>query len=242
MGGTTGPVSLWEMVQRLSRALSAACVFGLVMTAPVVHAAVPEEGPDTSVDTTVDTTVDDLGRSGAEMRLDEVGRLAGSSPSTAARLGNTMQITDPPPLPPLPLHVMPPHAETGRRVVYSKTNQWVWTVEADGSISMAQPVSGRRTWNQPLPGIYRVFSRSAHTCNITNRHICMRWMVRFTVGPSGDNIGFHEIPHNTQTGRFLQTEAQLGQARSDGCVRMSTAASQFMWNWAPVGTKVVVLP
>jgi hypothetical protein len=231
------------MFQRLVRsALGTTVVFGLIIAAPVVHAAVPDDTPVPDPAETSEISDPVGGRSGADFGIDEVGRLAGSTPTPAGRVGNQMRVTDPPPLPPLPLHIMPPHDESGRRVVYSKTNQWVWTVEEDGFISMAQPVSGRRTWNQPLAGTYRVLSRSAHTCNITNRHICMRWMVRFTVGPDGDNIGFHEIPRNTQTGNFVQTEAQLGQARSAGCIRMSTAGSEFIWNWAPIGTKVVVLP
>ena len=64
-------------------------------------------------------------------------------------------------------------------------------------------------------------------------------MVRFTVGPDGDNIGFHEIPKNN--GVPVQTEAQLGQPLSGGCVRQATPDAEYMWNWAPVGTKVVVL-
>jgi len=222
-GGGRYAAGVFERTARIGVAVMLAV--GLLIAAPI---------------TTVATAGADSADSG--FRLDEVGRLSAPGAASAGRLGNAMRITDPPPLPPPPPWVMPPHGETGRRAVYSKTNQWVWTVEADGTISSAQPVSGRRTWNQPNPGVYQVFSRSPQTCNITNRHICMRWMVRFTVGPSGDNIGFHEIPMNHQTGRFLQTEAQLGQARSDGCVRMSTASAQFMWNWAPVGTTVVVLP
>ena len=67
----------------------------------------------------------------------------------------------------------------------------------------------------------------------------MRWMVRFTRGPSGDNIGFHEIPR--RNGVPLQSDSQLGQALSAGCVRQSTADAQFMWGWAYIGTRVVVI-
>ncbi len=117
----------------------------------------------------------------------------------------------------------------------------VWTVEADGTVSKTHLVSGRRTWNQPLAGTYSVFSRSGYTCNIKNPAICWRYMVRFAKGANGDNIGFHEIPTNTTTGLAVQSVSQLGIALSAGCVRQATPDAQFMWGWAPVGTKVVVL-
>ena len=84
-----------------------------------------------------------------------------------------------------------------------------------------------------------MFSRSSFTCNIKNPSICWRMMVRFTVGPDGDNIGFHEIPK--VNGKPIQSEAQLGQPLSGGCVRQATPDAEHMWAWAPVGTTVVVL-
>ena len=161
--------------------------------------------------------------------------------------GTQAQVTDTLPPPPTttttvaPSWVLPVNSGSGRRVVYSKSHMRVWTVEADGSVSKTHLVSGRRTWNQPTPGTYSVFSRSQYTCNINNPHICWRYMVRFTKGPEGDNIGFHEIPTDTRTGYKLQSLAQLGQALSGGCVRQAPADAAFMWSWAPVGTPVVVL-
>jgi lipoprotein-anchoring transpeptidase ErfK/SrfK len=173
--------------------------------------------------------------------------IATPSPLTPTR-GTQAQVTDTLPPPPTtttttvaPSWVLPANSGTGRRVVYSKSAMRVWTVEADGTVSKTHLVSGRRTWNQPLPGTYNVFSRSGYTCNIKNPAICWRYMVRFAKGPGGDNIGFHEIPTNTSTGRKVQSVSQLGIPLSAGCVRQSTPDAQYMWGWAPVGTKVVVL-
>ncbi len=141
---------------------------------------------------------------------------------------------------PPPTDELPANSGEGRRAVYSKSRQRTWTVEADGTVSRTYLVSGRLTWNQPSPGTYHVFSRSSFTCNIKNPSICWRMMVRFTVGPDGDNIGFHEIPK--VNGKPIQTEAQLGQPLSGGCVRQATPDAEHMWAWAPVGTTVVVLP
>lgn len=158
--------------------------------------------------------------------------------------GTQAQVTEtdpPPPSPPTtaPLDALPLNSGEGRRVVYSKSLQRVWTVEADGSVSKTHRVSGRLTWNQPTPGTYSVFSRSSFTCNIKNPAICWRYMVRFTRGPEGDNIGFHEIPK--KNGVPVQSVSQLGQPLSGGCVRQATPDAVYIWDWAPVGTKVVVL-
>lgn len=164
--------------------------------------------------------------------------------------GTAAQVTDTLPPPPttttttttLPdLSILPANSGSGRRVVYSKSRMRVWTVESNGAVSKTHLVSGRRTWNQPSPGTYNVFSRSRYTCNINNPHICWGYMVRFTKGPGGDNIGFHEIPTNNETGYKLQSISQLGQALSGGCVRQAPWDAAYIWDWAPIGTKVVVL-
>jgi L,D-transpeptidase catalytic domain len=125
---------------------------------------------------------------------------------------------------------------TGRRVVYSKNRMRVWIVDANNVTVRTYRVSGR--FGQPNPGIYQVFSRSSFTCNIDHPNICMRFMVRFAHGPKGDNIGFHEIPK--ENGVPIESDAQLGQALSGGCVRQATADAMYMWDFAGIGTTVVV--
>jgi lipoprotein-anchoring transpeptidase ErfK/SrfK len=63
--------------------------------------------------------------------------------------------------------------------------------------------------------------------------------VRFAYGPGGGRIGFHEIPN--RNGVPLQSAEQLGLPLSGGCVRQSTSDALWVWNWAYIGTKVVVL-
>ena len=124
----------------------------------------------------------------------------------------------------------------GRRVVYSKNQMRVWIVDANNVTIRTYRVSGR--FGQPTPGTYQVFSRSSYTCNIDHPNICMRFMVRFAHGPKGDNIGFHEIPK--ENGVPIESDAQLGQALSGGCVRQASADAIFMWDFAGIGTTVVV--
>ncbi|MDQ3758201.1 MAG: L,D-transpeptidase family protein, partial [Actinomycetota bacterium] len=134
-----------------------------------------------------------------------------------------------PPGPPVPAG-----SGTGRRVVYSVSQQRVWLVDGP-RVDRNYAVSGRR--NFPRPGTYRVFSTSRHSRNGAVR---MEYMVRFTRGPRWA-VGFHSIPVRGD-GRPIQSEAELGSFRSSGCVRQSLADAAYLWNWAPVGTVVVVTP
>ena len=68
----------------------------------------------------------------------------------------------------------------------------------------------------------------------------MTHMVRFAHG-TRLSIGFHGIPRYAN-GQPMQTEAQLGTFRSSGCVRQADHKAEALYNWAPVGTTVVVLP
>lgn len=122
-------------------------------------------------------------------------------------------------------------------MIYSKSLQLVWAVGADEQLVRSYRVSGRM--DQPALGSYKVRSRSAFTCSTSNHDTCMRYMIRFAIGPEGDNIGFHEIP--AHKGVPLQREDQLGTPLSHGCVRQATADAQFLWDFAQMGTTVVVI-
>jgi lipoprotein-anchoring transpeptidase ErfK/SrfK len=227
------------MRTKLGRVAALALVGMAVLTAGAVDTAVQAQEPPPSTSAPAATTLPPAPITTVPPPL----VIDGPIVATPDR-GTQAQVTEtdpPPPSPPTtaPLDALPLNSGDGRRVVYSKSLQRVWTVEADGSVSKTHRVSGRLTWNQPTPGTYSVFSRSSFTCNIKNPAICWRYMVRFTRGPDGDNIGFHEIPK--KNGVPVQSVSQLGQPLSGGCVRQATPDAIYIWDWAPVGTKVVVL-
>jgi lipoprotein-anchoring transpeptidase ErfK/SrfK len=65
----------------------------------------------------------------------------------------------------------------------------------------------------------------------------MEYMVRFARGEWP--YGFHSIPiHPDDTP--LQTPAQLGTHRSGGCVRQLWDDAKTVFEWATVGTRVIV--
>jgi peptidoglycan hydrolase-like protein with peptidoglycan-binding domain len=132
---------------------------------------------------------------------------------------------------------LPANSGTGRRIVYSRAQQRIWAVDEDGRVVKTHLISGRLY--EPYAGTYSVYSRSMYTYSVADPNVKWRYMVRFAYGPGGGRIGFHEIP--TRFGVPLQSESQLGQPLSGGCVRQSTADAIWVWNWAGIGTKVVVL-
>jgi hypothetical protein len=130
----------------------------------------------------------------------------------------------------------PAGSGTGRRIVYSNPFQRVWLVGDDDIVDRTYLVSGRK--GVPSAGTYHVYSRSAVT-SAGHDGITMRKMVRFAHGDKLP-IGFHDIPRRAD-GSPLQTDDDLGGYRSSGCVRQGSADAAYLWDWAPVGTKVVVI-
>lgn len=131
----------------------------------------------------------------------------------------------------------PVNSGSGRRIVYSNSEQRVWMIEEDGGLYGTHKVSGKR--GVPNPGTYSVFSKSsassAHGGSLT-----LPYMTRFARGPDLA-IGFHGIPLR-RNGTPIQSDEELGQYRSAGCVRQNQSDARKLFDWASMGTKVVVLP
>jgi lipoprotein-anchoring transpeptidase ErfK/SrfK len=124
----------------------------------------------------------------------------------------------------------------GKRVFFDISDQQVWLVRPNGTIARTYLVSGSR-YDQLNPGTYRVFSKSAKTTSWNSR-ATMNYMVRFTRGKNAA-IGFHDIPRYPN-GTVAQTLSQLGLPLSDGCIRQRASDAKALWDFAPVGTTVVV--
>ena len=128
----------------------------------------------------------------------------------------------------------PPNSGAGRRVVYCGSCQRVWLIEADGWVYVSYRVSGRR--NYPRAGTFKVIRRINPGWSHTLR---LPYFVGFTYGNTTD-IGFHGIPLNPN-GSQIEPDSQLGTYRSHGCVRESQFFARVMWDWASMGTPVVVV-
>lgn len=131
---------------------------------------------------------------------------------------------------------LPADSGSGKRVVFSKSGQRVWLVNAKGTPVSTYLVSGSLT-NNLHPGRYQVYSRSRWAVGVSDSGV-MQYFVRFAHGPNAA-IGFHSIP--SKLGKPLQKISQLGTPQSHGCIRQKLTDAEQMWGFAKTGTPVVVV-
>ncbi len=134
---------------------------------------------------------------------------------------------------------VPDGSGSGRRVVYDISAQRVWLVADDDVADSSYLVSGSRRGGLLVPGSYTVYSRSRHAVSYNHKET-MNYMVRFAHGEHAA-IGFHDIPALVSDGSLVQSPGQLGTPLSAGCVRQRSTDAQAMWEFADVGTTVVVV-
>jgi lipoprotein-anchoring transpeptidase ErfK/SrfK len=134
-----------------------------------------------------------------------------------------------------PETVLPADSGDGRRVVFSESRQRVWLVNGRGTVVRTYLVSGSVSDNLE-PGTYSVYSRSQRAWGIDDSGT-MKYFVRFA---HGDNaaIGFHDIP--VDEGQPVQSVADLGTPQSHGCIRQKREDAIALWDFASLGSTVVV--
>lgn len=133
---------------------------------------------------------------------------------------------------------LPENSGSGRRVVYSRAGQRVWAVDENDRVIRSWLVSGSK-YNNELPGTHQVYSRS-DVSTAWNGKAFLPKMIRWLKTDIG-HIGFHAIPLHREDKSPYQTEAELGTRLSGGCQRQANADADFMWEFAQVGTVVVVV-
>jgi hypothetical protein len=134
---------------------------------------------------------------------------------------------------------LPAQSGHGRRIVFSQSRQRVWLVDENSGadhVERTYLVSGS-VYDNLQPGTYAVYSKSRWAVGVDDSGV-MQYFVRFTQGPTGAAIGFHSIP--TSHDVPLQKRSQLGTPQSHGCIRQDLPDAIALWDFAPVGTKVVV--
>ena len=166
--------------------------------------------------------------------------IMGSASVASASDGSIGETTTTTTTTPVPVEAapVPNKSGTGRRIVYANRQQRVWVINADNEVIRTFPVSGML--GQPGNGTFSVFSKSPTSYSPEFAGVTFRFMTRFAIGRNGGNIGFHEIP--IRNSKPMHTVDELGAFKGSGCLRSSTQDALFIYQWATLGTKVVVVP
>jgi len=137
---------------------------------------------------------------------------------------------------------VPPGSGTGRRIVVSQRQNWIWLVGPKGGI-VAQ---GGMVDNPSVlhPGAHRTGSYCGRAARIKRNSTASGdvWLWNFVrFAPCG--IGFHRIPTYKSSGRQIHPDWYLGtnMSRSHGCIRLSEALSLRVWNFTTHHTPVSVV-
>lgn len=133
---------------------------------------------------------------------------------------------------------LPANSGSGRRLVYERAGQRIWAVSDDETVIRSWLVSGSKYDNE-VPGTHQVYSRSEMS-TAWNGQARLPMMVRWLKTDIGA-IGFHALPTRIDDGSPYQTEAELGTRLSGGCQRQADLDARFVWDFAQIGTPVVVL-
>ncbi len=133
---------------------------------------------------------------------------------------------------------LPANSGRGKRLVYDRAGQRVWAVSKDEVVIRSWLIAGSKYSNE-LPGTHQVYSRS-DVSTAWNGKAWLPKMVRWLKTDIGA-IGFHAIPLHVEDDSPYQTEAELGQRLSGGCQRQANRDADFTWDFAQIGTTVVVI-
>ena len=133
----------------------------------------------------------------------------------------------------------PPNSGSGKRVVYDRSGQRVWAVDKNDE-SFARGSSPAASTTTRCPGTHKVYSRS-EVSTAWNGKAFLPKMIRWLKTDIG-NIGFHGIPRHVADGSRYMKDSELGHPPVGWLPapgRRSTPT--FMWDFAQIGTTVVVI-
>ena len=133
---------------------------------------------------------------------------------------------------------LPPDSGSGRRLVYDRAGQRIWAVGEDNVVIRSWLVSGSK-YNNETPGSHAVYSRS-DVSTAWNGKAFLYKMVRWLKTDIGA-IGFHALPIRRSDNTPYQTDAELGTRLSGGCQRQANLDADFTWDFAQIGTPVIVI-
>lgn len=139
------------------------------------------------------------------------------------------------------LRKVPLRSGTGRRIVLSQRQNWLWLVRADGTL-VAQ---GGIVDNDWLPQrTYYTGAQCGRPGRVEyNRDLSGTLGLYYFVRYAECTVGFHQIPVYLSTGRQIHPDWYVGTnlQESRGCTRMARPLARAVWRFTVSRTKVVVV-
>lgn len=137
---------------------------------------------------------------------------------------------------------VPKHSGTGRRIVVSQQQNWVWLVGPRGSVvAQGGMVDNTRVLHRGshATGSYCGRAGRIHRNQDYSGRLWLDDFVRFA--PCG--IGFHRIPLYKSNGHQIHPDWILGTdlAQSHGCLRLSRELADRVWSFTTRRTPVRVV-
>ncbi|MGW7682583.1 L,D-transpeptidase family protein [Kribbella sp. NPDC054772] len=139
------------------------------------------------------------------------------------------------------VRAVPRSSGSGRRIVISQTQNWVWLIDARGKVVRQGGIVDNPTYLKA--GTYTSGAKCGRPArvlrNTDGARLYLNHFVRFA--PCG--VGFHQIPTYKTNGQQIHPDWLLGtnDKVSHGCIRVSAAMSATIWTFAATPTRVVVL-
>lgn len=140
---------------------------------------------------------------------------------------------------------VPAYSGTGRRIVVSRTQNYVWLVRSDGTVRwQGGIIDNPSIWPS---GTYRTGSacgRAAHVLHNSDYSGTLRLdhFTRVQTGLCG--VAFHRVPVRKTTGTQIHANWMLGTNLqvSHGCMRVTARTAIEIWDFSQTSVTVVVKP
>ena len=119
------------------------------------------------------------------------------------------------------------------RKILIDTNNQTLTAFLSGIPINKFPISSGKPGYETPSGVYHIKNKNPRAWSYTY-HLWMPYWLGFI----GSAYGIHELPE--WPGGLKEGEGHLGRPVSHGCVRLGVGPAEWLYNWADIGTEVVV--
>lgn len=125
----------------------------------------------------------------------------------------------------------------GGKAIDVSINDQMMTIIENYQVINKFPVSTGK-WDMPTPiGVHQIYNHIPNAYSTPYDLYMPNWMAITSDG----GYGIHGLPYwQYSWGRVYEGENHLGWRVSHGCIRLSLANAEWLYNWAPNGTPVYI--